>query len=229
MAAGEKKTEAAAGLGPLPGGHHGLSREQVVESQRERLLAAIVTVVAAKGYRATTVTAICKEASVSSKAFYGFHKDKEEAFVAAFDTVLDHLESQLARVAAEHAGDWPRQMIAILAELTKFFAAEPELARFCLLEPGTATPEIIAHFRATLLRATPFLEQGRTERKGGDALPSSTEESVIGGLLSLASRAVAVGSPPLSELLPDLVGFALAPYVGPTESQELVETDLQKM
>lgn len=227
MPAGEKKTQAA-GLGPLPGGHHGLSREQVIESQRERLLAAIVTVVAAKGYRATTVTAICKEASVSSKAFYGFHKDKEDAFLAAFDTVLAHLEEVLAGVVADQAGDWPRQVIAVLGELTDFFAAEPELARFCLLEPGTATPAIIAHFRTVLLRATPFLEQGRTARKGGGTLPSSTEESIIGGLLSLASRAVVVGSPQLPELLPDLAEFALAPYLGPDESRKLIEVQLQK-
>lgn len=228
MTAREKRAQAPAGLGPLPGGHHGLSREQVIESQRERLLAAIVTVVAEKGYGAATVTAICKEASVSSKAFYGFHKDKEEAFLAAFDTMLVHLEDLLAGVVAERAGDWPGQVIAVLAELTEFFAAEPELARFCLLEPGTATPTIIAHFRATLLRAVPFLEQGRAERSGDGALPSSTEESIIGGLLSLASRAVLLGSPPLTELLPDLAGFALAPYVGPDESRELVEGQLQK-
>ena len=43
-------------LGPLPGGHHGLSREQILDSQRERLLAAIAHEVATRGYRATTIT-----------------------------------------------------------------------------------------------------------------------------------------------------------------------------
>ncbi len=227
MSAGEKKTEVA-GLGPLPGGHHGLSREQVVESQRERLLAAIVTAVAAKGYRATTVTAIVKEASVSSKAFYELYSDKEEAFVAAFDALVGHLEDLLAQAVAPEMDDWPGQVVAALTELVRFFSEEPELARFCLLEPATATPEIIARFRATLLRAVPFLERGREERKDGDSLPASTEESIIGGLLSLASRAVVVGSPPLPELLPDLVEFALAPYLGTGESQRVAAAHLQK-
>jgi AcrR family transcriptional regulator len=221
VSAGGKKTQSSAGLGPLPGGHHGLSREQVVESQRERLLAAIVTVVAAKGYRATTVTSIVKEASVSSRAFYQLYADKEEAFCAAFDALVLHIEELLRGAAAAHPGDWPHQAVAALAALVRFFSEEPELARFCLLEPATATPEIIARFRTTLLLAEPFFERGREEDDRGGSLPASTEESIIGGLLSLASRSVAMGSPSLSELLPDLVEFALAPYLGSEEAQSL--------
>lgn len=222
MATAENKgTERTGELGPLPGGHHGLSREQVAESQRERLLAAVVTVVAARGYRGATVTGIVKEASVSSRVFYEFFEDKEDAFRAAFDAVVGHLEELLARAAAEHEGDWPRQTIAALSELTRFFSAEPELARFCILEPTTATPEIIAHFRATLLRAVPFLQRGREERKDGASLPLSTEDSIIGGLLSLASRAVAVGADSLEGLIPDLVEFSLGPYLGPDVASSL--------
>lgn len=220
-AAAERGAKGTGGLGPLPAGHHGLSREQVAESQRERLLAAVVTVVAARGYRGATVTAIVKEASVSSRVFYEFFDDKEDAFRAAFDAVVAHLEDRLRAAAAEHAGDWPRQTIAVLAELTRFFSAEPELARFCLLEPTTATPEIIAHFRSTVLRGVPFLQRGRKEREDGAALPSSTEDSIIGGLLSLASRAIFGGSGTLVELLPDLIEFSLGPYLGPEAASAL--------
>lgn len=225
MAAAGKKKQAKAknqgDLGPLPGGHHGLSREQVAESQRERLLAAVVTVVAARGYRGATVTGIVKEASVSSRVFYEFFDDKEDAFRTAFDVVVTHLEDLLAAAADEHPGDWPRQTIDVLAELTRFFAAEPELARFCLLEPATATPEIIAHFRSTLLRGVPFLQRGREERADGASLPPSTEDSIIGGLLSLASRSVFSDSSSLEALLPDLIEFSLGPYLGPDVASSL--------
>jgi AcrR family transcriptional regulator len=198
-----------------------MSREQVAESQRERLLAAVVTVVAARGYRSATVTGIVKEASVSSRVFYEFFEDKEDAFRAAFDAVVAHVEDLLKRVAVEHSDDWPRQTVAILAELIRFFSDEPELARFCLLEPATATPEIIVHFRATLLRGVPFLERGRREREDGAAMPPSTEDSIIGGLLSLASRAV-VAEVPLGGLLPDLTEFALAPYIGSDRARSVL-------
>lgn len=178
--------------------------------------------VAAEGYRGATVTAICKEASVSSRVFYQFYEGKEEAFRDAFEAVVAHLE-HLLRESADEQIDWPTQTIAVLGELTRFFAAEPELARFCLLEPATATPEIIATFRATVLRGVPFLERGRAEREEGGSLPASTEDSIIGGLLSLSSRAVLTGSPPLDELLPDLSEFALAPYLGSAQAREAIK------
>lgn len=57
-------------LGPLPGGHHGLTREQIADSQRERLLAAMAHEVAEKSYRGTTITEVVKYASVSTRDFY---------------------------------------------------------------------------------------------------------------------------------------------------------------
>jgi AcrR family transcriptional regulator len=225
--AGETGAAGGEALGPLPGGHHGLSPQQVADSQRERLLAAIVTVVAAKGYRSATVTGIVKEASVSSRAFYEFYDDKEEALLAAFEVVLTHLEELLVEAAAEHPGDWPRQTVAVLSDLTRFLDAEPELARFCLLVPATASPEIIIHFRQSLLRGVPFLERGRAERADGPSLPASTEDSIIGGLLSLSTRAVTVGSP-LGEILPELAEFALAPYLGADSARRMIEQALQK-
>ena len=93
-------------LGPLPGGHHGLSREEVAESQRERLLAGLAHVVAERGYRQTTVTEIVKAAAVSSKAFYQHFASKEDCFLAAFDAVLGHLDELLADAVAK-SPDWP--------------------------------------------------------------------------------------------------------------------------
>src|SRR5215213_9602197 len=97
-------------LGPLPGGHHGLSREQILDSQRERLLAAIAHEVATRGYRATTITGIVKTASVSTRDFYEHFEGKEECFLAAFDAVRDHLEELVIEAAAEQP-DWPHEVI----------------------------------------------------------------------------------------------------------------------
>jgi AcrR family transcriptional regulator len=74
---GDRRNDLPGDLGPLPGGHHRLSREQIVESQRERLLAAIADQVAAHGYRGTTITEVVKAASVSTRDFYELFKGKE--------------------------------------------------------------------------------------------------------------------------------------------------------
>jgi AcrR family transcriptional regulator len=209
-------------LGPLPGGHHGLSREQVEESQRERLLVATVADVSARGYRSATITEIVKLASVSTRDFYEHFESKEEAFLTAFDAVIDHLKALISDAIDKNSGDWPQQVIAALRTGLEFFAGEPELARFCLLEPVSATPQIAIRFREAVLEAVPALEYGRADAEAGASLPASTEDSLIGGVVALAGRSVLTGDPAgLPGVLPDVVEFVLSPYVGPTRAQEL--------
>jgi AcrR family transcriptional regulator len=207
-------------LGPLLGGHHGLSPQEVAESQRERLLAAVATLVAERGFAATTITEIAKQAAVANRIFYANFADKEAAFLAAFDAVADHLGELIAAAAEEADGDWSGRMTAALRTLLEFFDAEPELARLCLVAPFTATPAIGAHFRAVLLTAVPHLAAGREEGGGGD-LPASTEDSLLGGIVAQLSRRLLNGDGPLIDLLPDLVEFGLSPYLGTDEARRL--------
>ena len=69
----------------LPRGPHRLAREEVLASQRGRMLAAIAEAVAEKGYAATTVADVVGRAGVSRKTFYEHFADKEECFLAAWD------------------------------------------------------------------------------------------------------------------------------------------------
>jgi len=60
-------------LAPLPSGRHGLPREEVIRSQRIRLLRAAVEVAGHDGYAAMTVSAVIARASVSRKTFVAAH------------------------------------------------------------------------------------------------------------------------------------------------------------
>lgn len=208
-------------LGPLPGGHHHLTREQILESQRERLLVAIAEEVAAKGYRATTITDVVKLASVSTRDFYEHFEGKEACFLAAFEAVRDHLEDLLSAAATDQP-DWPSQVIASLGAGLRFFTAEPELARFSLVESVSATPTIAIRFREAVLACVPALARGRDETPAGFSLPQSTEDSLLGGIVSLISRSILAGeTDDLPALLPDLVEFTLSPYLGAEWAAEL--------
>ncbi len=210
-------------LGPLPGGHHGLTREQIAESQRERLLAAIAQEVAAHGYRQTTITDVVKLASVSTRDFYELFEGKEECFLATFEAVRDHLE-EVGREAAASEDDWPHQVIAVLRAVLEFFAAEPELARLCLIESVSATPRIAIRFREAVLACALALAGGRAELADPDSLLPKTEDAILGGIVSLATRSILAGeTESLPELLPDLVDFALAPYLGAERAAKLAK------
>ena len=218
---GDGRREGPGELGPLPGGHHGLSREQILESQRERLLAAMAHEVAARGYRATTITEVVKFASVSTRDFYELFDGKEECFLAAFDAVRDHLRELISAAAATEP-DWPDQVIAALRTGLDFFAAEPDLARLCLLESVSATPAIAIRFREAVLACVPALARGRSELADPDSLLPETESSIIGGAVSLATRSIIAGeTEKLPDLLPDLADFTLSPYLGAERAAEL--------
>jgi AcrR family transcriptional regulator len=218
---GDGRGERPGELGPLPGGHHGLSRQQILDSQRERLLAAIAHVVADRGYRATTLTEVVKFASVSTRDFYDIYDSKEECFLAAFDAVRDHVTELISNAAASEP-DWPHQVIVGLRVALDFFAAEPDLARLCLLEPVSATPTTAIRFREAVLASVPALTAGRAELADPDSLLPETESSIIGGAVSLATRSILAGdADKLPDLLPDLIDFTLSPYLGAERAAEL--------
>ena len=196
--------------------------EQVAESQRERLLAAVATLVAERGYAGTTITEIAKTASVSNRVFYKNFVDKKEAFIAAFDAVAVHLRGadRRRRRGCRRGLVGPADRRPAHRPST-FFDSEPELARLCLVAPFTATPEIAAHLREAIAGAVPYLARGRGLHDGDSELPDSTEDSLIGGVIGQLSRSLLTESGPLIDLLPDLVEFGLSPYLGTDAARRL--------
>jgi AcrR family transcriptional regulator len=69
----------------LPRGPHGLTREQVQASQRQRLLDAALDVVGQHGYAAATVSDITTAAGVSRTTFYEQFSNKLDVFLTAYD------------------------------------------------------------------------------------------------------------------------------------------------
>ncbi len=210
-------------LGPLPSGRHGFTREQVAAHQRERIVAGLAEAVAERGYNAVTITQIAKSARVSKRAFYEQFESKEECFLAAFEIVVFHLR-ELIEDEIEPIPDWPHRVVAGLRALLDFLAADPALARLCLVDSITAGPAVAERFREQIDVFVPLLQPGRAERDNPRPLPDSTEETLIGALISMLSRSLAFGNPAsASELLPDFVEFVLMPYLGPTEAHRLAE------
>jgi AcrR family transcriptional regulator len=130
------------GPAQLPRGRHGLSREEVVGSQRRRLLDAMARAVAERGYAHVTVADVIRRAGVSRETFYEQFADKEECFIAALDAVTDIFLGRLA-ATQEHAGDPLERLDAMVGAYLEQLASEPELARTFLIEVYAAGPEAL--------------------------------------------------------------------------------------
>jgi AcrR family transcriptional regulator len=209
-------------LSRLPPGRHGLPRDFVVHNQRERLIAGLAEAVAEKGYGGTTIADITRHAAVSRRTFYEHFEGKDECFVAAFDTVTEQLRERVGE-AFDAQDEWPAATRAALDAMLTFLAAEPNLARLAMVEAMVAGPVVVERYDAAVQTFLPYLKAGRKGRSKAvlKRLSDSTEEALIGGMVSLIARRIVAGqTESLESLLPDLTEFTLAPYVGNDEAAQ---------
>src|SRR6187402_117268 len=81
----------AGGEGQFPSGIRSLPSDLVRAVQRERLLAAMLRATAQLGYREVSVQDVLDRAGVSRPTFYEHFENKEDCFLAAFETTADRL------------------------------------------------------------------------------------------------------------------------------------------
>ncbi|WP_245604291.1 TetR/AcrR family transcriptional regulator [Patulibacter minatonensis] len=192
----------------LPRGRHGLSREEVVRSQRERIIHGMAGAMAVDGYVGTSVTAILKRAGVSRQTFYEQFTSKEECFAATYAWAVEIVLAQTTR-AAEAGGpgaDPGDRVDRMLESYLGGLASKPQFARVLLIETYAAGP--------TALQARIALQRRFVEVLGGILGATTPEdlfrcEVLVGAISSLVTARLATGDTdgvlalqePLSRLL----------------------------
>jgi AcrR family transcriptional regulator len=198
----------------LPPGRHGLARSFVARNQRERILAAVAEAAQAHGFARMSVQDIVTEAGVSRRTFYEQFKNKDDAFIAAFDEAAGRLVS-LVRAAFEQESTFADRVTSGFQTFLEVLAGSPAFARMCIVEVLAAGPEAISRRNKALDEFARVLEENARDLLGNDAPPALIAETIVGGMYELVYRRIARGETGgLPDLLPDLVESALLPYVG---------------
>jgi AcrR family transcriptional regulator len=211
----------------LPPGRHGLPREFVVLNQRERLIAGMAEAIGEHGYAGTTVSHITAHAAVSRRTFYEHFSSKDECFVAAYDSVMSGLQGRMSQ-GFEEAADWPHAIRSGVRAMLDFLATEPTLAQLCMVESFVAGPVVLERYDAMVQSFIPYFRRGRAglQPEALALLSPTTEEALVGGMISLVSRRIIAGqTSSLESLLPDLVEFILTPYLGGAEAAAIAKHD----
>jgi AcrR family transcriptional regulator len=199
----------------LPSGRHGLPRAFVVSNQRDRILDAVMIVVAERGYAAMRIEDVIAVAGVSRRTFYDHFDNKEDAFLAAYDLVVAQLTAAVSSAFA--TGDaWSSRVARGLGVFLQLLASEPVLARVCIVEVLAAGPNALARRAASLSRFRVFIAPPEQERPASLAVTPLAAETVIGGVYEVIySRVVEHRTHELPSLLPELLHAVLLPFVGP--------------
>lgn len=187
----------------LPVGGRGLPRSHVAQVQQERLIDAVVQVVAERGYEHASIKGICRRAGVAFNTFYDFFSSKEELVIAAYQAGVPALLEDARRNYDGRSEPWELQAEKVILCFLENLAANPAYARFLVVEApraGSAVRDLIDRDFEVSFR---WIDDVRPESGIGDLLPM-----VVGGIYTRIHFYVRSGmTDRLPELLPSLLRF----------------------
>jgi len=202
--------------GKFPSGVRRLPPELIRAVQRERLLGAMLNAAAELGYLGTNVQDVIDRAGVSRPTFYEHFSNKEDCFLAAFDSSAERLR-KLVHSAAEEGGDvWRDRVRRGLEALLGFAASEPDTARTLVVEARAAS-EAAVRRRVELIDdfARCLDKEARKLLAAPSPNTNATASGIVGGVESLLySRLCKQEYDQLGSLLPSLMYFVVLPYEG---------------
>jgi AcrR family transcriptional regulator len=179
-----------------------------------------------KGYRAVTVADIVRRAGIARNTFYENFGSKEECFLAAQEFAMKSALEQVVETAGS-IEDWPHRVEAGLAAFLAYVAREPALARTCMVEALAAGPASVRYYEESLQAFVSLFKLGRDVSPYGGELPETLEEALIGGIFwILYQRLLQDEVKRIEDLLPELLEFALAPYLGAQAARRVAAGDL---
>jgi AcrR family transcriptional regulator len=203
-------------------------------AHRDRLVEAMIGLVAERGYAAVTVADVVASARVSKRTFYQHFADREDCFLAAYVAAAEGPLTRIAEAVAPAveadpgapAPDLAAEVDAATRAYLEALAQQPELTRTLLTEISglghrgwRVRREVLNRF-ADQLSALVALGAERWAAGGGDevpglvgvrGLPRPTAVALVGGINELVLDAVEDGrGDRLGELAPTVTELVLA-------------------
>jgi AcrR family transcriptional regulator len=186
------------------------------QTQRQRIVDAIIESCAEKTYAGTTITDIVALARISRTTFYKQFEDKRACFDAAIDFCIEELQrvAATAHSSSDPPADACRKATTAVVEA---LAERPGLAQLLTGDAMAVDPKVIERYRKATV---PALEN--LWRKNGKGVDTHTDPRLAFGQGQvLILNQIATGKTErLLELLPEIVYLAVSPFGGHEEAIE---------
>jgi AcrR family transcriptional regulator len=203
---GARRRARAAGQGGGQSAH-------VADIQRSRLLAAGVRAVDELGWANTTVADIVARSRISRRTFYETFANREECLAAVLEDIVGVIAGELAGAGLEGLG-WRERVREGLWAILGFFDREPVLARVCVVQALSGGPGVLARREEVLGRLVAVVDEGRGSPRASRCTPL-TAEGLVGAAFGIVYARLLKGQrEPLTELLGELMGMIVLPYLG---------------
>jgi len=179
----------------LPRGRTSLDPLDATSHQRARLLRAVISAVADKGYQATTITDIVQRARVSRSVMYREFDGKLDCFLAAIETGRELVMARIAEAMAEVSD---RSLETVLRAISRAYletcAQEPDHTRAWVLELAAAGPAGVEARDTYLDGFADLMQEIDCEYGSGHPRPREHYIALVGGITELVGREVRAGT-----------------------------------
>jgi AcrR family transcriptional regulator len=188
------------------------------QTQRKRIVDAMVASCAEKTYSGTTISDIVSRASISRTTFYKHFEGKRACFDAAVDTCIEEIRA-VAREAHTPADPPVEAVPKATAAILDRMAAKPDLAQMLTGDALAVDSSIVDRYRRLLIPAVEAL----WDAAGEPRTPHMDAGLAFSRAQLLIFNQIAAGnSAQLPELLPEIVYLAVAPFAGHEKALEQV-------
>lgn len=171
-------------------GPHPSTEESVASNQRARLYGAMIELVAARGYTASTVAELCALAGVSKRTLYErFPGGKEECFIATYDIIVRSAQTRILAAARRgpevFRGARPpaaplKRLRAVVQAFAHEVVAYPNAARLVVVEAREAGPVALARVEGTRRLAERVIASSLRESPEARSLSSLAVKGIAG-------------------------------------------------
>jgi AcrR family transcriptional regulator len=184
----------------------------------QRAVRAFASVVADRGYLATTVADVVKRAGMSTTTFYTHFRGKSDVLIAAIESGAGQVVAAV-EFAAGRNPDWTHSIGDAFRSLFSYLAAEPAFAYLLGVEVYVAGAKALECRAQAIEPLARLLDEGYERSPNA---PPVTTEAIMAAVYALVQRHLRREGPAsLPALAPLCTYVALSPFVSPEEACEV--------
>lgn len=188
--------------------------------ERQRIVAAMVELVAEQGYKATTVKQLLQRAGVTRADFRRSFSGKRVCFLETYDEMSERFVTRVF-TAFESENEWRDGLRVAAYAAARWIGEHPHEARYVVIEMVSAGEFAQTRREETLRGFVDLIDSGRKQLDKPDSVSRAMAEGAVGGILGMLTKQLRRGVPARPEdFVPDLMFVAVRPYLGHEAARE---------
>lgn len=184
---------------------------QVAQNQSARIRAAMIELVAQRGYRSVNVRALVGLAGVSTRTFYERFASKEDCFRQTYDAIVRRAIERIVLPLSD-VSDLRGRQRQIIAAFAREVEADPKASRLALIDAPSTGSAMLEHVRRVERGVEARLADALAEAPGGVVLPSLVIEGMTAGILGVVRAKLQAQQRPVFDGLQDELGEWMFSY-----------------